>query len=82
MLPRSAPSVSTFEATTTGPLDWASTGMREAHSKQAHKAMERTGSLTELPLRLMSGEVRPDDGYRAFWWSHHPAPDAARGHDY
>ena len=27
-------------------------------------------------------EVRPDDGYRAFWWSHHPTPDAARGHDY
>ena len=29
-----------------------------------------------------SFEVRPDDGYRAFWWSHHPTPDAARGHDY
>jgi arylsulfatase len=27
-------------------------------------------------------EVRPDDGYRAFLWSHHPTPDAARGHDY
>ncbi len=27
-------------------------------------------------------ETRPDDGYRAFWWSHHPTPDAARGHDY
>jgi arylsulfatase len=27
-------------------------------------------------------EVRPDDGYRAFYWSHHPTPDAARGHDY
>jgi arylsulfatase A-like enzyme len=27
-------------------------------------------------------EVRPDDGYRCFWWSHHPTPDALRGHDY
>ncbi|MEP7327767.1 MAG: sulfatase-like hydrolase/transferase [Betaproteobacteria bacterium] len=27
-------------------------------------------------------EVRPDDGYRAFYWSHHPTPDATRGHDY
>jgi arylsulfatase A-like enzyme len=27
-------------------------------------------------------EKRPDDGYRMFQWSHHPTPDAARGHDY
>jgi arylsulfatase len=27
-------------------------------------------------------ERRPDDGYRSFLWSHHPTPDAARGHDY
>lgn len=27
-------------------------------------------------------ETRPDDGYRAFWWSHHPTPDAERGHAY
>ncbi|MBL8380040.1 MAG: sulfatase-like hydrolase/transferase [Burkholderiales bacterium] len=27
-------------------------------------------------------EKRPDDGYRTFLWSHHPTPDAARGHDY
>lgn len=27
-------------------------------------------------------ETRPDDGYRMFQWSHHPTPDAARGHDY
>lgn len=27
-------------------------------------------------------EPRPDDGYRAFYWSHHPTPDFARGHDY
>lgn len=27
-------------------------------------------------------EQRPDDGYRMFQWSHHPTPDAARGHDY
>jgi arylsulfatase len=27
-------------------------------------------------------EKRPDDGYRAFWWSHHPNPDFVRGHDY
>jgi arylsulfatase len=27
-------------------------------------------------------EPRPDDGYRAYYWSHHPTPDAARGHDY
>lgn len=27
-------------------------------------------------------ETRPDDGYRVFYWSHHPTPDAARGHDY
>ncbi len=27
-------------------------------------------------------EKRPDDGYRSFLWSHHPTPDAARGHDY
>ena len=27
-------------------------------------------------------EPRPDDGYRAFWWSHHPSPDFSRGHDY
>lgn len=27
-------------------------------------------------------EVRPDDGYRAFYWSHHPTPDYPRGHDY
>jgi len=27
-------------------------------------------------------ERRPDDGYRTFLWSHHPTPDAARGHDY
>ena len=27
-------------------------------------------------------ETRPDDGYRAFYWRHHPTPDAARGHDY
>ena len=27
-------------------------------------------------------EKRTDDGYRSFLWSHHPTPDAARGHDY
>ena len=27
-------------------------------------------------------ETRPQDGYRAFYWSHHPTPDALRGHDY
>ena len=27
-------------------------------------------------------ELRTDDGYRAYYWSHHPTPDAARGHDY
>ena len=27
-------------------------------------------------------EVRPDDGYRMFHWSHHPHPDWPVGHDY
>jgi arylsulfatase A-like enzyme len=27
-------------------------------------------------------EVRTDDGYRVFQWSHHPTPDQAYGHDY
>lgn len=27
-------------------------------------------------------EIRPDDGYRAFYWSHHPTPDYPVGHDY
>lgn len=27
-------------------------------------------------------EVRPDDGYRAFYWSHHPTPDYPKRHDY
>jgi len=27
-------------------------------------------------------EVRTDDGYRVFHWSHHPTPDQAFGHDY
>ncbi|MHC4178776.1 MAG: sulfatase family protein [Planctomycetota bacterium] len=27
-------------------------------------------------------EKRPDDGYREFWWSHHPADDWPKGHAY
>jgi arylsulfatase len=27
-------------------------------------------------------ELRPDDGYRSFNWSHHPAPDWGEGHAY
>ena len=27
-------------------------------------------------------ELRPDDGYRMFEWSHHPRPDWSEGHDY
>jgi len=27
-------------------------------------------------------EIRPDDGYRVFHWSHHPYPDWPEGHDY
>jgi arylsulfatase len=27
-------------------------------------------------------EIRPDDGYRRFHWSHHPAPDWPAGHGY
>jgi arylsulfatase A-like enzyme len=27
-------------------------------------------------------EIRPDDGYRFFQWSHHPYPDWEEGHDY
>lgn len=35
-----------------------------------------TGLIGKLHLRSAKGfEKRVDDGYRAFYWSHHPAPD-------
>lgn len=41
------------------------------------------GLVGKLHLSAASAlEVRPDDGYRAFIWSHHPTPDYPEGHDY
>ncbi len=58
-----------------------------AHEKLVTKLFAEAGYDCGLvgKLHLSAAkhfEVRPDDGYRAFWWSHHPTPDAARGHDY
>ena len=42
------------------------------------------GLAGKLHLSRAQGrvEVRPDDGYRVFHWSHHPEPDWPVGHDY
>ncbi|WP_306256579.1 sulfatase [Pararhizobium sp. IMCC21322] len=41
------------------------------------------GLIGKLHLSAASKlEVRPDDGYRVFHWSHHPTPDYPAGHDY
>ena len=42
------------------------------------------GLAGKLHLSRAQGrvEVRPDDGYREFHWSHHPAPDWPAGHGY
>jgi arylsulfatase A-like enzyme len=45
----------------------------------------RTGLIGKLHLSRAQGvvETRPtDDGYDEFYWSHHPDPDWAEGHDY
>lgn len=45
----------------------------------------RTGLIGKLHLSRANGvvEKRPaDDGYDEFYWSHHPDPDWAEGHDY
>jgi arylsulfatase A-like enzyme len=58
-----------------------------AHEKLVTKLFAEAGYDCGLAGKLHLSaskyyETRPDDGYRAFWWSHHPTPDAARGHDY
>jgi len=58
-----------------------------AHEKLVTKIFAEAGYDCGLvgKLHLSAAkefEVRPDDGYRAFYWSHHPTPDASRGHDY
>ena len=58
-----------------------------AHEKLVTKLFAEAGYDCGLAGKLHLSaskyfEQRPDDGYRAFWWSHHPTPDAARGHDY
>ena len=42
------------------------------------------GLVGKLHLSRAKGrvEVRPDDGYRYFQWSHHPRPDWETGHSY
>jgi arylsulfatase A-like enzyme len=58
-----------------------------AHEKLVTKIFAEAGYDCGLvgKLHLSAAkyyEPRPDDGYRAFYWSHHPTPDFARGHDY
>jgi arylsulfatase A-like enzyme len=58
-----------------------------AHEKLVTKLFAEAGYDCGLAGKLHLSaskyyETRPDDGYRAFWWSHHPTPDATRGHDY
>ncbi len=42
------------------------------------------GLAGKLHLSCAQGRIekRPDDGYRVFHWSHHPAPDWPEGHAY
>jgi len=58
-----------------------------AHEKLVTKRFAEAGYDCALigKLHLAAAkdyEVRTDDGYRVFMWSHHPTPDQAYGHDY
>ena len=58
-----------------------------AHEKLVTKRLAEAGYDCALvgKLHLAAAkhfEVRTDDGYRVFLWSHHPTPDQAYGHDY
>jgi hypothetical protein len=58
-----------------------------AHEKLVTKRLAEAGYDCALvgKLHLAAAkhyEVRTDDGYRMFHWSHHPTPDQAYGHDY
>ncbi len=58
-----------------------------AHEKLVTKRLAEAGYDCALvgKLHLAAAkhyEVRTDDGYRVFHWSHHPTPDQAYGHDY
>jgi len=58
-----------------------------AHEKLVTKRLAEAGYDCALvgKLHLAAAkhyEVRTDDGYRVFHWSHHPTPDQAFGHDY
>ena len=58
-----------------------------AHEKLVTKRFAEAGYDCALigKLHLAAAkdyEVRTDDGYRVFLWSHHPTPDQAYGHDY
>ncbi len=58
-----------------------------AHEKLVTKRLAEAGYDCALvgKLHLAAAkhhEVRTDDGYRLFHWSHHPTPDQAFGHDY
>ena len=58
-----------------------------AHEKLVTKRLADAGYDCALvgKLHLAAAkhyEVRTDDGYRVFHWSHHPTPDQAFGHDY
>jgi len=58
-----------------------------AHEKLVTKRLADAGYDCALAGKLHLAaakqyEVRTDDGYRLFHWSHHPTPDQAFGHDY
>ena len=58
-----------------------------AHEKLVTKRFAEAGYDCALVGKLhlaaaKQHEVRTDDGYRVFLWSHHPTPDQAFGHDY
>lgn len=58
-----------------------------AHEKLVTKRFAEAGYDCALAGKLHLAaakhyEVRGDDGYRLFHWSHHPTPDQAYGHDY
>ncbi len=58
-----------------------------AHEKLITKRLAEAGYDCALAGKLHLAaakhyEVRTDDGYRLFHWSHHPTPDQAYGHDY